>query len=309
MGIQPIPFHISARTTAFVTLPLKSLAPPTAMHSVADKHDTLDSEPVFIPVGRPVGRIVQPSPSATLGINAVAITSGVAAVQQRLTAAKTGLNCGLLQRSLLARRSIWKIEPSCMWHVALLADLSCGSVDTTGSIAEEADHQTTWLIAVQRGLALGNPRVCSTGTWTGNPTSFAHAWYCTGTLLTGFTGPTYTLGMRDDGTTFTCVVTASNASGAGTLADPTRLVPWRVLSGGWSALTSLWTTRRRRSSHALPSACTSSPARSHDRCYRARSMTSIPTHAMSYSYWTTFPVRSRARSSAASRLGPARRSR
>src|SRR5450755_2906662 len=54
---------------------------------------------------------------------------------------------------------------------------------------------------------------CSTGSWTNAPTGYAYQWYRNGTPLAGFTTSTYTLGTLDEGTTLTCVVTASNAGG------------------------------------------------------------------------------------------------
>ncbi len=49
--------------------------------------------------------------------------------------------------------------------------------------------------------------------WTNDPTSYTDQWYHNGTLLAGFTVPTYTLGTLDEGTTLKCVVTAINAAG------------------------------------------------------------------------------------------------
>jgi hypothetical protein len=59
----------------------------------------------------------------------------------------------------------------------------------------------------------GGTLSCSRGSWKNNPTAYAYQWYRNGTLLAGFTASTYKLGTLDEGTTLTCVVTASNAGG------------------------------------------------------------------------------------------------
>jgi hypothetical protein len=59
----------------------------------------------------------------------------------------------------------------------------------------------------------GQTLVCETGSWTGNPT-FTYQWYRNGTLLAGVTGSTYKVGTIDEGSSFTCVVTAHNSAGS-----------------------------------------------------------------------------------------------
>jgi sugar lactone lactonase YvrE len=81
-----------------------------------------------------------------------------------------------------------------------------------------------------RPVISGTPRPggrlsCSTGGWTNNPTSFAYQWYRNGTLMAGFTGPTYTLGTLDEGTTFACVVTARNRAGSASAQSNRVMVP------------------------------------------------------------------------------------
>jgi hypothetical protein len=71
----------------------------------------------------------------------------------------------------------------------------------------------------------GRTLTCSTGTWTGNPTGYTYAWHRNGTLLAGFTGPTYKLGTLDEGTTLTCVVTATNAAGQASATSNTVRIP------------------------------------------------------------------------------------
>jgi hypothetical protein len=55
---------------------------------------------------------------------------------------------------------------------------------------------------------------CSTGTWTGTPTSFTYAWSRDGTPIAGATSRTYAVRTGDEGLTLTCTVTAANATGA-----------------------------------------------------------------------------------------------
>jgi hypothetical protein len=76
----------------------------------------------------------------------------------------------------------------------------------------------------------GSTLTCNKGTWTGNPTSYAYEWLRNGTQLAGVTGSTYVLTTLDEGTTFVCVVTASNAGGSASgtsnsLSIPVPFVP------------------------------------------------------------------------------------
>ena len=59
----------------------------------------------------------------------------------------------------------------------------------------------------------GKKLSCSTGTWTGKPTSYGYQWYRNGVPLAGATGSTYTVQTLDEGTTLVCAVIAGNAGG------------------------------------------------------------------------------------------------
>ncbi len=54
----------------------------------------------------------------------------------------------------------------------------------------------------------------SNGTWTGSPTGFAYQWKRAGGAIGGAVASTYLLAPADAGTTITCTVTATNASGS-----------------------------------------------------------------------------------------------
>jgi hypothetical protein len=60
----------------------------------------------------------------------------------------------------------------------------------------------------------GAPLTCSTGTWTGTPTSFTYVWSRDGTPIAGATSRTYIVHTSDEGLTLTCTVTAATATGA-----------------------------------------------------------------------------------------------
>jgi hypothetical protein len=65
---------------------------------------------------------------------------------------------------------------------------------------------------------------CTMGNWDGEPTTYEYGWHRDGTFVVG--GPdmsSYTVMTEDVGTTFTCVVTATNAQGA-TAAPPSNPV-------------------------------------------------------------------------------------
>ena len=74
-------------------------------------------------------------------------------------------------------------------------------------------------------LKAGRQLTCSTGSWANDPTGFAFQWIRNGTPLDGATGDTYALGTLDEGTTLTCVVTASNAAGRASATSNTVKVP------------------------------------------------------------------------------------
>jgi hypothetical protein len=54
---------------------------------------------------------------------------------------------------------------------------------------------------------------CSTGTWLGDPTSYAYSWQRAGTAIAGAVSSTYKLASTDVGKAITCAVIAHNASG------------------------------------------------------------------------------------------------
>ena len=69
--------------------------------------------------------------------------------------------------------------------------------------------------AITGTAGAGQTLTCSAGTWTNNPTGYAYQWSRDGTPLPGATGSTYAVRIADEGTTLSCVVTASNGSGTG----------------------------------------------------------------------------------------------
>ena len=81
----------------------------------------------------------------------------------------------------------------------------------------------------------GTPTVGQTlsttnGTWTNSPTGYAYQWKRGGVSISGATDSTYALVSRDIGANITCVITASNAGGAGTPATSNSIGP--VVAGG-----------------------------------------------------------------------------
>jgi len=62
---------------------------------------------------------------------------------------------------------------------------------------------------------------CTMGNWEGEPTQYTYDWHRDGAFVVGGASNNYTVLTEDVGTTFTCVVTASNGSGA-TQAPPSN---------------------------------------------------------------------------------------
>jgi hypothetical protein len=54
---------------------------------------------------------------------------------------------------------------------------------------------------------------CTEGSWTGSPTSYAHAWLRDGDPIGGATTSSYVVSAEDVGAELSCVVTATNAAG------------------------------------------------------------------------------------------------
>lgn len=64
------------------------------------------------------------------------------------------------------------------------------------------------------GTGVGSALTVSDGSWNGNPVAFSYQWKRNGVGVPGATADTYVLVEADQGTTVTCVVTASNEKGA-----------------------------------------------------------------------------------------------
>jgi hypothetical protein len=73
--------------------------------------------------------------------------------------------------------------------------------------------------AVSGTPVAGETLMCSTGTWSNSPTSYAYEWKLEGTPIAGATESTYTVQAADGGHSLTCVVTATNAAGSRSLSS------------------------------------------------------------------------------------------
>lgn len=73
---------------------------------------------------------------------------------------------------------------------------------------------------------VGQTLTCSTGSWRNSPTSFAYQWQRNGVDIGGATSNTYVMTIADEGIPIRCVVTASNAVGAGTPANSNAVEAW-----------------------------------------------------------------------------------
>ena len=101
----------------------------------------------------------------------------------------------------------------------------------------------TALPAITGNPTPGHSLSCSTGTWTNSPTGYAYGWSENGTRVSRDTTDSYAVAIADEGSTLTCTVTASNATGTGApatspgdvVAEPGTLhcpQPTGALSGG-----------------------------------------------------------------------------
>jgi len=72
----------------------------------------------------------------------------------------------------------------------------------------------TVLPAITGTASVGSTLSCSQGTWTGSPTGFSYQWLRNGAPIGGATANTYVVASTDQGTTISCAVTATSATGS-----------------------------------------------------------------------------------------------
>ena len=118
------------------------------------------------------------------------------------------------------------------------ADPSCdalGATSSTPAVTPQAPPAGPTAPTIKPVLSgkrsVGQTLTCSTGTVTGNPTTFTYRWYRTGVQVSGATGSTYTLVKNDQGTIFTCQVTASNTAGSATGTSNALYIPLPPVAG------------------------------------------------------------------------------
>jgi len=106
-----------------------------------------------------------------------------------------------------------------------------GASGGTGAppVSTEPPPVSTRPPAITGTAKAGVTLTCSLGGWRNLPTSVTYQWYRNGTPLANVTGPSYTVGTLDEGTTLTCVVTASNAGGSTTANTNAVKVPVPVV--------------------------------------------------------------------------------
>jgi hypothetical protein len=79
--------------------------------------------------------------------------------------------------------------------------------------------------AITGTTTVGSTLTCSTGTWSGSPTSYAYQWLRNGVPIGGATSSTYVLVSGDSGKLVGCEVTATDTYGGATMAFATDVGP------------------------------------------------------------------------------------
>ena len=74
-------------------------------------------------------------------------------------------------------------------------------------------------------LIVGTTLSTTNGTWTNTPSAYTYQWMRSGVEIGGATASIYVLAVADIGSTITCRVVASNASGSGVYAESNSLGP------------------------------------------------------------------------------------
>jgi hypothetical protein len=80
----------------------------------------------------------------------------------------------------------------------------------------DVSPEPTVIPAITGTLTVGSTLTCSTGTWSGTPTSYAYQWLRDGVEIGGATASTHLLVSGDSGKMIGCAVTATDASGGQT---------------------------------------------------------------------------------------------
>lgn len=83
----------------------------------------------------------------------------------------------------------------------------------TGSVANANAPANTDLPVITGSAITGTQLSVSNGIWVNSPLSYSYQWRSNNANIVGATSNTYTLTSNEVGTTVTCVVTATNASG------------------------------------------------------------------------------------------------
>ncbi len=102
--------------------------------------------------------------------------------------------------------------------------LNSASSSACGSEVETVVAPPTGKATLSGTTKPGKTLTCS-ASFTGSPTKITYAWYRNGVLLAGVTGPTHTLGTLDEGTTYYCVVTATNVAGSTSARSNSLKIP------------------------------------------------------------------------------------
>ncbi|HEX3874128.1 MAG TPA: hypothetical protein VHW26_08275, partial [Solirubrobacteraceae bacterium] len=131
----------------------------------------------------------------------------------------TGLSGGLFIADYgNARIQRWDAYGTTIWTAAAAA---------AGGPAVPTD---TTPPAISGTPAQGSAVTCSTGAWTGSPTSYTYAWDRDSSPIGSATSSSYTVAAADVGHSLTCVVTAANAAGKSQPASSAAVVG--VAAGG-----------------------------------------------------------------------------
>jgi hypothetical protein len=114
------------------------------------------------------------------------------------------------------------LRPGTTYHFQIVATIGGqtydGGDETFKTLPVPVPPANTIAPSITGTSKAGSTLECSPGTWSNSPQSYGYQWELDGTPIQGATRSTYVVASTEEGTTLTCIVTATGPGGKGTPA-------------------------------------------------------------------------------------------